>query len=118
MEKTEKPNLRIIIVLQLAIVIYSLSGVCIKLAGQSDFLSFRFFSFYGCAMLILLLYAVVWQQILKRISLSTAYASRATGVIWGVVWGVIIFNEGITWNMILGTLVILLGLYLVVTSNE
>ena len=69
-------------------------------------------------MLILLLYAVVWQQILKRISLSTAYASRATGVIWGVVWGVIIFNEGITWNMILGTLVILLGLYLVVTSNE
>lgn len=58
-------------------------------------------------------YAIIWQQILKRMPLTVAYANRPVTLIWGIIWGALIFGEKVTWNMIAGAAVIFAGIYLV-----
>lgn len=63
-------------------------------------------------------YAIAWQQILKRMPLTVAYANKPVSLIWGMVWGTLIFKEGITWKMILGAVIIFAGICLVVSEDE
>ncbi len=120
MSKGEKVkfSIWIIILLHVSLFMSSLSGVFSKKAGMSDFFSAEFFGWYALVLVIMFAYAVVWQQILKRMPLTVAYANRPVGLIWGMIWGAVIFSERITWNMILGAGVIFVGILLVVTSDE
>ena len=63
------------------------------------------------------IYAVLWQQILKRVPLVTAYANRAVTVIWGLIWGLLIFDERITIQKIVGAAIIVTGIMIVVKSD-
>ena len=104
--------------LHILLFLFSLGSVCSKIAGQAEFLSMKFIVFYGLVLVILFGYALVWQQILKKLPLVTAYANKAVTVIWGLLWGTIIFKEQITiWN-ILGAAIIIFGIYMVVSSDE
>ena len=67
---------------------------------------------------ILALYAIGWQQVIKRLPLITAYASKAVTVIWGVVWGMLVFKEHITFTNVIGAVVIIGGILLVVSEEE
>lgn len=88
------------------------------MAGKSEFLSIRFFFFYGLVLINLFVYAIVWQQILKKLPLVTAFANKAVTVIWGMLWGMLIFKEKITgWN-VLGAAIIMVGIFLVVNADE
>lgn len=102
-----------ILVLQLVIVIYTFSGIMAKLASGNEFLSFDFMKWYFIEFLILVIYAVLWQQILKKFDLSKAYTNKATAVIWSMIWAVLIFNEHITVNNIIGCIVIISGIVMV-----
>ena len=73
---------------------------------------------YGLLLVIMAVYAVLWQQILKKLPLNVAYANKAVTVIWGLIWGMIIFKEQITLNNILGAALIILGIYVVVKADE
>ena len=120
MEQTEKKktSVLILIVLHISLLMSSLSGVCAKLAASNEPFSLMFFVWYGLDLLIMMGYAVAWQQILKRMPLTTAFANKPVALVWGMIWGAVIFKEVITWKMILGAAVIFVGIYLVVTSNE
>ncbi len=63
--------------------------------------------------MMLFIYAVLWQQVLKRFSLSFAYANRVVIIPIGMFWGLIIFSEQITFSMLVGTVIILMGVVLV-----
>ncbi|MCI9533579.1 MAG: transporter [Lachnospiraceae bacterium] len=104
--------------LQSIMFLYSLGGICSKLASSHPFLSPFFFFYYSLALIILGIYAIVWQQLLKNISLITAYANKAVTVIWGLLWGKFIFGESVTVCNIIGGLVIICGIYFMVKSNE
>lgn len=106
------------LILHSILLIYSLGGICSKLAAGEEFLSFRFIMLYGILLLIMLFYAIMWQQVLKRMKLVTAYANKSVTIIWGLIWGAVIFNEKITIFKIIGILIIILGVYLVVTGEE
>jgi drug/metabolite transporter (DMT)-like permease len=121
MEKeTEKKTSKILyfIALHGLLLIYSLGSICSKMASAEQFLSFKFCLFYGLLMFILVVYAVVWQQIIKGLPIVTAYANKAVTVIWGLVWGFLIFSETITVFNIIGAVIIMAGVYLVVTGDE
>ena len=63
-------------------------------------------------------YALLWQQALRRVDLHVAYANRATATVWGLIWAYLIFGETITvWNMV-GTGIILAGTFLVNSDAE
>ena len=105
-------------ILHILLAVYSLGGICSKLASQHTFLSFWFIFFYGLTILNLGVYAIVWQQIIKRLLLTTAYANKAVTIVWGILWGVLFFQETIKWNMIVGALIVIIGVILVVKSDE
>ena len=60
--------------------IYAGSSVCSKLAAQQPFLSAAFIVLYGLMLLALVIYAVGWQQVIKHLPLTTAYANKAVTV--------------------------------------
>lgn len=77
----------------------------------------KFILFYSLVLLDLAVYAIVWQQILKKLPLVSAYANKAVTVIWGLIWGMVIFKESLTiWNVI-GAIVIIVGIYIVVRAD-
>ncbi len=116
MEK-KRISLKSILILQLVIVIYTLSGVAAKGAAGYEMFSWQFIFFYGLEMVILGVYAILWQQMIKRFDLSVAYANRSMAVLWSLVWAVVFFHEKITVNNVLGVLIVLAGTILVNTDE-
>ena len=71
-----------------------------------------FILLYGGMLVILFIYAIGWQQILKRLSLSMAFANKAVTVIWGMVWGFFIFGESVSALNIWGAAMVVVGVVL------
>ena len=117
-EKAKTIKIKVVLLLQILLMVYSLFGICSKLAAQQPFLSFKFIMYYGIVILNLAIYAGCWQQIIKRIPLVTAFANKAVTVIWGLIWGKIFFQEAITAQKLLGAFIIICGIVLVVTEKE
>ena len=109
----KKVRLKDVVLLQLVVIVYTLSGVAGKNAAQFSFLSKGFILFYGVEILILGIYALLWQQIIKKIDLSIAYANRAMAILWSLVWAVLFFNENISVKNILGVIIVMIGTIIV-----
>lgn len=95
-----------------AFLIYSLCVVLGKTASNYPFFSMEYLFFYGLSLVILGVYAIIWQFLLKRMDLHTAFVNKAVIVIYGAIWGVILFNEAITLKMAIGMIVIMFGIYM------
>ena len=113
----KKISVKQIILIQMAIVLYTFSGIAGKFAVSYELLSVPFILCIGLELFILGCYAIIWQQIIKRFPLSIAYVNRATTVFWSLLWAFLIFNERITWKNILGIVIIFTGI-MVVNSDE
>lgn len=103
---------RTLIALHLLLLVYSLSGIFSKNAAHEPFLSPMFIALYGGMLVILFIYAIGWQQILKRLPLSLAFANKAVTVVWGMVWGFLIFGESITALNLAGAALVIAGVIL------
>ena len=103
--------------LHLLVIVYSLSTVFSKFAGQQDFLTFKFLLFTGLLFMSLGIYAFFWQKILSNFNLSVAYANRAADLLWGIIFGAVFFSEKITNFKILSVFFVFLGIFLVVSSD-
>ena len=114
----KKISWKVILCLHLLLFNYSLESVCSKTAAAQEMFSFKFFLFYGLVLFLLFFYALAWQRILKYMPLTIAYANKGITIIWGMVWGALLFNEVITLKTIIGGVIILVGIYLVVTNHE
>ncbi len=104
--------------LQLSVLVYSSTCIFTKLASREPGLTLGFVVLYGIAIGIMFIYAVVWQQFLRRMPLSTAYANRSMSTVWTMLFGAFFFREEITLTMWIGAVVIIFGVYLVVTDYE
>lgn len=89
---------------------YSFGGVFSKTAANSPFLSMKFILCYGMVLFILVVYALGWQQIIKRMPLSSAYANKAVTVVWGIFWGIVFFGETLTVGKVVGAAIIVAGI--------
>jgi drug/metabolite transporter (DMT)-like permease len=117
-DKEKKASLKTILLLQAAVLIFSCSSLLMKVAAQYPALSWPWILLYGASILVLGVYALCWQQFLKHMPLTTAYANRAMTMFWSMVFGALLFSEHISWNMILGVAVMGVGIYFVVTGDE
>lgn len=118
--KKEKRQIpwKLLLLLHVSLLFSSLSGVCSKMAANQKLFSPAFFFYYGLVLFIMFGYAIAWQQILKRMPLTVAYANKPVSLIWGMFWGWLIFDEKINWKMLLGAAIIFVGIYLVVSEDE
>lgn len=107
-----------LLLLHLLLAVYSMSGIASKYAAQQEWMSVSFCVLYGIVVLVLCLYAVFWQQVIRKLPLITAYANKAVTVVWGIVWGVLFFDEPLNYMKAAGAAVIVIGVYMVVLSEE
>ena len=104
--------------------LYACVGIFSKLASQQDFLSWGYLLSFGGAVGVIGVYAILWQQVIKRIELSTAYMFKGTTIIFTMLFAYWLFGEQITWNNILGAVIIIIGIVLFaytpspLTSNQ
>ena len=106
------------IFLQLMVAVYSFGGIFGKLAARYSFMSFKFCLYYAALAGFLFIYAIGWQQIIKTMPLSVAYANRAVTVAWGMIWGFLIYSEKITAGKIIGSLIVISGVILYAFSDN
>ncbi len=116
--KEKKQRFCVMLFLNLLLMLYSLTGIFSKLAAQTVFFSGKFIIYYGLFLGVLVLYALGWQQIIKRMPLSLAYANKAVTIIWGMIWGKTFFNEKITLNNMVGAIVVIIGVIIYTQSDD
>jgi drug/metabolite transporter (DMT)-like permease len=114
----QKISLKNILVLQAVVIVYTLSSVVAKLATGEEVFSFAFFLFYGLEIAILGIYAILWQQMIKRFDLSVAYANRAMAILWSAVWALVLFGETLGVKQIIGIAFVVLGTVIVNTEPK
>ncbi len=114
----DKSKLKVLFALHLMLMIYSMSGICSKMASQQDFLSFKFCLFYAIIIFLLGFYAIGWQQIIKRLPLTTAFANKAVTVVWGIIWGAVFFHESITVGKVIGAALVIVGVVIYARADE
>ncbi len=93
-------------------VLYSLTDLFGKAAASFPFNDVRFFLLYGAVLAVLFVYAIGWQQMIKRLPLTTAFSNRAVTVFWGLVWGVLFFQEELNVLKVLGAAIVVAGVVL------
>ena len=113
-----KTTIKTLIGLHGMLMVYSMSGICSKLAAGESFLSARFCIYYAVIIVLLGVYAIGWQQVIKRIPLTTEFANKAGTVVWGIVWGWFFFGESITSGKLIGAGMVIAGVVLFAKSDE
>ena len=97
---------------------YSFYTVLGKVASRYDFLSLKWILLYCALILILAVYAVLWQQVLKRIALGVAMANKAVTIVWGLLWSALIFKDTISIRQIVGAIIIVSGIVVLAIAEN
>ena len=111
-------NTKTILALNVLLMFFSLGGIFSKLASKQPFLSLKFILCYGALLFIMFVYAIGWQQVIKRLPLTMAYANRAVTIVWGIIWGLLFFNEKLNLGKVIGAVIVIAGVLLYVTESE
>ncbi len=114
----QRKKLFVLLALHIMLMFFSMSGIASKLAAGERFLSGKFILYYGIIIALLGVYAIVWQQIIKRLPLTTAYANRAVTIVWGIIWGALFFHENVTPLKVVGAIIVIAGVVLFATADE
>lgn len=118
MMTNSKSNKKIFIFLHIILVIYSLGSLCSKTASSFDVMSMGFILCYMGLFLTLGIYAIGWQQVIKRLPLTVAFANKAITVVWGIVWGRLFFRESISIGKIVGAIIVIAGIMLYANADK
>lgn len=92
--------------------LYACVSVFTKYASGQPALSAKYILAFAGAVCVMGVYAVLWQQVLQRIDLSTAYMFKGTNLIFVMLFAFALFGEQITLNNIIGACVIIVGIVL------
>lgn len=111
-EQSGRSRMKIYVLLALSLVIQSLSSVFIKYAGTFETFSREFIFYYLVAVACLGVFAIMWQLLLEMVPLSTAYLRKGILYILILIWSVILFKEQVTWNNVIGSIIIIVGISL------
>ena len=104
------------LILLLVNLLFSTVSIAVKYASMQEMLSVSYLFCIGIVIAMLCAYAILWQQILKKVEITLAYMFKATGIIYVLLYSVFLFNESITvWNII-GASIIVSGIILYVKS--
>ena len=96
--------------------VYACTGIFTKMASRHEMLSWPYLLWLAGAVGVMGLYALLWQQVLKRIDLSTAYMFKGTSLIFGLLFAWSILGEPITLNNMIGAAIIIVGIALFAKS--
>ena len=105
-------------ILHICLLIFATGSVLSKMASSEPFLSFNFIVLYSGMLFSMVVYAFCWQQIIKHITLTTAYLNKAVTIVWGIFFGFFKFQEQITLKQLIGAVLIIIGIILFVKGDK
>ena len=111
------PTLGSFLLLVFAVNLYATSGYFSKMASRYEFLSFPHLLYYAGVLAVLGTYAILWQFTLKRMPLSLAYPFKTFGIVTGLAIAYFVFGEVLTWQNIVGSLLVMSGLIIMSTGK-
>ena len=106
-----------IIFLILIYILFSLSSVFMKYASSAEKIFYKLV-FFACSILVLGLFSLLWQIILKKIELSKAYMFKSTTLVWSLFYGAILFGETITINKVIGIVIAMVGIIIIIKGEN
>lgn len=113
----KKTGIKQVLLLQAIIVLYTVSSVMAKFASAGETLE-QVILYFGLDLFFLGVYAICWQQMIKRFPLSVAYANRAIALLWSALWAKLIFGEQITIKQLFAISLVIIGTMIVNTDKQ
>ena len=99
-------------------ILYSFIGVVSKSSIGNSLRSIKTLLYYGIVLMLLGLYAIIWQISIKKIPLYMAYMGKSVSLILTLLWSNLFFNEVIKINNIIGALLVICGILLMFNPKE
>ncbi len=106
-------RIRQVLILQAIIFVYSVNSIAAKLASGQEAFSGLFLLYCGLEVLVLGIYAILWQQAIKHFDISVAYANKAMVLLWGLLWGVVFFGDRVSAGKLAGIAMVIAGVILI-----
>lgn len=98
--------------------IYACTAIFTKMASQQEFMSWQYILWISGAVAVIGIYALLWQQVIARMPVSTAYMFKGTSLIFVMLISALLFNEMITLCNIIGSVVIIVGILLYARADD
>lgn len=92
--------------------VYACTSIFTKMASRQDILSWPYLLWIAGAIGVMGVYALLWQQIIARMPLSTAYMFKGTSLIFVLLFSILLFGEAITLSNVIGAVIIIIGIIL------
>ena len=92
--------------------VYAGTSIFTKLASMEIPWSVSYGVWMLCAVGVIGLYAILWQRIIARLDISTAYMFKGLSLVFVLLFSFFIFDESITVNNLLGSALIISGIVL------
>ena len=96
--------------------LYACVGIKTKKAALQSPMSWWYWLWFAGAVAVIGIYAMLWQQVLKRIELGTAYMFKGTSLIFTMLIAALLFGEAITVPNIIGSVIIIVGIVFLARS--
>ena len=111
-------NIKSITVLLLAYFIYSITSVFTKSASMHHVFSTQYILNLLGAICMMGAYAILWQQIIKRMQISDAYMFKGISIVFVLLLSTWLFDEIITLKNVVGSIIIILGIALFAKADK
>lgn len=92
--------------------VYACTSIFTKMASRQEMLSWPYLLWIAGAVGVMGVYAILWQQVITRMPLSTAYTFKGTSLIFVLLISALLFGEVITVNNVIGSAIIITGIVL------
>lgn len=92
--------------------------IATKYTSLQNFMSMSYIISLTCVLFFMSLYALSWQQIIKRMPISDAYMFKGTSIVFVLLLSAWLFEEIITWQNIVGSIIIILGIALFAKADK
>ena len=92
--------------------IYACTAIFTKMASRQEMLSWPYLFWIAGAVGVMGVYAVLWQQVIKRMPLSTAYMFKGMSLVFVLLISALLFGEAITTSNLIGSAIIIIGIVL------
>lgn len=104
----------VVLILYVSAFIFSFAGVITKWMGMvaksEQIISIKMFCLSVILASVYIIYAIIWQYVLKYMSLTMAYMIKSTTIIWSIVWAKLFFNQKLTGFNLVGILLLIIGI--------
>ena len=90
--------------------VYACTSIFTKMASRQLMWSWPYLLWIVGAICVMGLYALLWQQVIVRMPLSTAYMFKGTSLIFVLLISALMFGEAITMNNVIGSVIIITGI--------